>query len=141
MPSLQDKNQILKCLDLEETKRSIDEKTISNEKLCDDSIANGKNVDEEDYSASCQELLQKSSDIKTKNEALLKLGDEGAIMRFLQDAEQRRADARANSAADKSCNNGTTPQKEPEPDDEQTILKLTMQMEAKSQEMGLDCCN
>ena len=40
-------------------------------------------------------------------------------MRSLEDAEQRPADARANSAADKSSQNGTKPQKEPEPDDEQ----------------------
>ena len=56
---------------------------ISNEKLRKDWIANNKDVDEEDYPAACQDLLQKRSDIKTKIEALLKLGDEGAISRSL----------------------------------------------------------
>ena len=85
----------------------------------EDSIANGKVVDEEDYVAACQELLQKRFDIKTKTETLLKSGDEGAILRSLEYAEQRLADARVNSAADKSSKNGTSPQKEPQPDDEQ----------------------
>ena len=40
-------------------------------------------------------------------------------MRSLEDAEHRLADARANSAADKSSKNGSSPQKELEPDDEQ----------------------
>ena len=40
-------------------------------------------------------------------------------MRKLEDAEQRLADARVNSAAVKSSKNGTSPQKAPEPDDEQ----------------------
>ena len=52
---------------------------VRNEKLREDSIANGKVVAEKDYAAPCQELLQKRSDIKTKIEALLKLGDEAAI--------------------------------------------------------------
>ena len=43
-------------------------------------------------------------------------------MRSLEDAEQRLADARVNSAADKSSKKGTSPQKEPEPDDEQKEL-------------------
>ena len=64
-------------------------------------------------------MLQKKSDIKTNIEALLKSGDEGAILRSLEDAEQRLADARVNSAADKSSKNGTPPQKEPQPDNEQ----------------------
>ena len=64
---------------------------ISNDKLRNDSIAIGKNVDEEDYDAACEELLQKRSDFKTKIEALLKLGDEGAILPSHEDAEQRRA--------------------------------------------------
>ena len=46
-------------------------------------------------------------------------GDEGAILQGLEDAEQRLADARVNSAADKSSKNGTSSRKEPEPDDEQ----------------------
>ena len=95
---------------------------VSNEKLREDSIANGKKVDEEDYAAACQELLQKRSDIKTNIEALLKSGDEGAILRSLEDAEQRLADARVNSAAEESSKKGTSPQKEPEPDDEQKEL-------------------
>ena len=59
------------------------------------------------------------SDFKTKIEALLKLGDEGAILRSLEDAERRRAEAHTNSVKDKSSKNSTTPQKNPEPDDEQ----------------------
>ena len=119
MSALQDENQILNYLDLDEKKRAIDRLMDSNKKLREDSIANGKIVDEEDYAAACQELLQKRSDIKTKIEDLLKTGEGGAILRSLEDAEQRLADARVNSAADKSSRNGTSPQKEPEPDEEQ----------------------
>ena len=119
MSALQDGNQILNYLDLDEKKRAIDRLMVSNEKLRDDSIANGKVVDEEDYAAACQELLQKRSDIKTKIEDLLKSGEGGAILRSLEDAEQRLADVRASVAADKSSRNGTSPQKEPEPDEEQ----------------------
>ena len=90
-------------------------------KLREDSIANGKNVDEEDYAAACQELLQKRSDIRTQIEALPKSKDKGAISRSLENAEQRLADIRASVsvAADKSSKNGTSPQKEPQLDDEQ----------------------
>ena len=119
MSALQDENQILNYLDLDEKKRAIDKLVVSNEKLREDSIANGNNANEEDYVAACQELLQKRSDIKTKIETLLKLGDEGAILRSLEDAEQRLADARVNSTADKSSENCTSPQKEPQPDDEE----------------------
>ena len=122
MSALQDENQILNYLDLDEKKRSIDKLMVSNEKLREDSIANGKIVDEEDYAAACQELLQKRSDIKTKIEDLLKTGEGGAILRSLEDAEQRLADARVNSVADKSSTKGTSPQKETEPDDEQKEL-------------------
>ena len=118
MSALQDENQILNYLDLDKKKRAIDERMISNEKFRADSIANGKNVDEEDYAAACKELLQKRSDIKMKLEALLKLADEGAFMRSLEDAEQRLADVRAIVAADKASKNGTSPQKEPQLDDE-----------------------
>ena len=120
MSALQDENQILNYLDLDEKKRSIDKLMVSNEKLREDSIANGKIVDEEDYAAACRELLQKWSDIKTKIEDLLKTGEGGAILRSLEDAEQRLADARVNSTADKSSKNCTSPQKEPQPDDEKT---------------------
>ena len=122
MSALQDENQILNYLDLDEKKRSLDKLMVSNEKLREDSIANGKVVDEEDYAAACQELLQKRSDIKTKIEDLLKTGEGGAILRSLEDAEQRLAGARVNSAADKSSTKGTSPQKESEPDDEQKEL-------------------
>ena len=122
MSALQDENQILNYLDLDEKKRAFDKLMFSNEKLREDSIANGKVVDEEDYAAACQELLQKRSNIKTKIEDLLKTGEGGAILRSLEDAEQRVADARVNSAADKSSKKGTLPQKEPEPDDEQKEL-------------------
>ena len=122
MSALQDENQILNYLDLDEKKRSIDKLMVSNEKLREDSIANGKVVDEEDYAAACQELLQKRSDIKTKIEDLLKTGEGGAILRSLEDAEQRLAGARVNSAADKSSTKGISPQKESEPDDEQKEL-------------------
>ena len=119
MSALQDENQILNYLDLDEKKRAIDRLMDSNKKLREDSIANGKIVDEEDYAAACQELLQKRSDIKTKIEDLLKTGEGGAILRSLEDAEQRLADVRASVAADKSSRNGTSPQKEPEPDEDQ----------------------
>ena len=119
MSALQDENQILNYLDIDEKKRAIDRLMDSNEKLREDSIANGKKVDEEDYAAACQELLQKRSDIKTKIEALLKSGDEGAILRSLEEAEQRLADARVISAADNHSKNGTSPQKGPQPDNEQ----------------------
>ena len=118
MSALQDENQILNYLDLDEKKRAIDRLMDSNKKLREDSIADGKIVDEEDYAAACQELLQKRSDIKTKIEDLLKT-EGGAILRSLEDAEQRLADVRASVAADKSSKNGTSPQKEPQPDDEQ----------------------
>ena len=117
MSALQDENQILNYLDLEKKKRAIDERMVSNEKMREDSIANSKNVDEEDYAAACQELLEERSDIKTQIEVLLKSRDQGAILRSLEDAEQRLADVRANIAADKSSKNGTSPQKEPQPDD------------------------
>ena len=121
MSALQDGNQILNYLDLDEKKRAIDRLMVSNEKLREDSIANGNDANEEDYVAACQELLQKRSDIKTKIETLLKSGDEGAILRSLEDAEQRLADARVNSAADKSSKNctSTSPQKEPQSNNEQ----------------------
>ena len=122
MSALQDENQILNYLDHDEKKRAIDKLRVSNEKLREDSIANGKVVDEDDYAAACQEVLQKRSDIKTKIEDLLKTGEGGAILRSLEDAEQRLADARVNSAADKISKKGTSPQKEPEPDDEQKEL-------------------
>ena len=98
-------------MDLDGKKRAIDEGMISNKKLREDPFAEGKNVDEEDYAAACQEMLQKWSAIKTKNEALLKLGDKEATMRSLEDAKQRRAEARANMVANKSSKNGTSPQK------------------------------
>ena len=119
MSALQDGNHILNYLDLDEKKRAIDRLMVSNEKLREDSIANGNDANEEDYVAACQELLQKRSDIKTKIKTLLKSGDEGAILRSLEDAEQRLADARVNSAADKSSKNCTSPQKEPQPDEVQ----------------------
>ena len=40
-------------------------------------------------------------------------------MRSLEDAEKRLADVRASVAADKSSKNGTSPQKEQQPDNEQ----------------------
>ena len=118
MSALQDENQILNYLDLEEKKRAIDEKIAHNEKLRDERIENGEDA-EEDYAAACQELLQERSDLKLKIEALLKSGETGAILRSLEDAEQRLADVRASVAADKSSKNDTSPQKEPQPDDEQ----------------------
>ena len=84
MSALQDANQILNYLDLDEKKRAIDKLLVSNEKLREDSIANGKVVDEEVYAAACQELLQKRSDFKTKIEALLKSGHEGPFCEVLK---------------------------------------------------------
>ena len=57
MSVLQDENQILHYLDLEEKKRAVDERMISNETLRSDSLANGKDVDKEDFAAACQEML------------------------------------------------------------------------------------
>ena len=54
-----------------------------------------------------------------KIEALLESGETGAILRSLEDAEQRLADVRASVAADKSSENRTSTQKEPQPDNEQ----------------------
>ena len=113
MSALQEENQMLNYLDLDDKKRAIDKLMVSNEKLREDSIANGNDANEGDYVAACQELLQKRSVIKTKIEILLKSGDEGVILRSLEDAEQRLADARVNSAADKSSKKGTSPQTEP----------------------------
>ena len=121
MSALQDENQILNYLDLEEKKRAIDERIVHNEKLSNERIENSEDA-EEDYAAACQELLQERSDLKMKIEALLKSGETGAILRSLEDAEQRLADIRASVAADKLSRNGTSPQKEPEPDDEQKEL-------------------
>ena len=119
MSALQDENQILNYLDIDEKKRAFDKLMVYNEKLREDSIANSKVVDEEEIAAACQEMLQNRSDNKTKIEALLKSGDEGLILRSREDTEQRLADARVNSAADKSSKNGTSPQKELQPDNEQ----------------------
>ena len=113
MSALQDENQILNYLDLDEKKRAIDRLMVSNETLREDSIANDKMVDEACYAAACQELLQKRSDIKMKIEALLKAREAGAILRSLEDAEQRLADVRTSVAADNYSKNGTSPQKEP----------------------------
>ena len=118
MSALQDENQILNYLDLEEKKRAIDERIAHNEKLRDEGIENGEDA-EEDYAAACQELLQERSDLKLKIEVLLKSGETGAILRSLEDAEQRLADVRASVAADKSSKSGTSPQNELQPDDEQ----------------------
>ena len=118
MSALQDETQILNYLDLEEKKRAIDERIVHNKKLSDERIGNGEDA-EADYAAACQELLQERSDLKMKIEALLKSGETGAILRSLEDAEQRLADVRAGEAADKSSENGTSSQKEPQPDDEQ----------------------
>ena len=72
MSALKEENQVLNYLDLEEKKRAIDERMASNKKLREDSSANCKNVDKEDYAAACQKLLEERSDIKTQIEALLK---------------------------------------------------------------------
>ena len=105
-------------MDLEEKKRAIDKRIASNEKLRDERNENGEDA-EEDYAAACQELLQERSDLKMKIEALLKSGETGAILRSLEDAEQRLTDVRASVAADKHSKNGTSPQKEQQPDNEQ----------------------
>ena len=119
MSAWHDKSEIKNYLDLEDEKRAVDEKMGSNEKLRDDKIKNGENVDEADYAAACQNLLRKWSYIKIKSLALLKSRDERASSGTLEDAEQRLADVRANSAADKSLENGTSPTKDQKLDDEQ----------------------
>ena len=93
---------------LEEKKRAIDERIVHNKNLRDKRIENGKDI-EEDHATACQELLQVRSELKMKSEALLKSGEAGAILRSLEDAEQRLADVRASVAADKSSKNGTSP--------------------------------
>ena len=103
-------------MDLEEKKRAIDERIVLNETLSDKRNENGEDVSE-DYAAACQELLHERSDLKLKNER--KSGEAGAILRSLEDAEQRLADVRASVAADRSSKNYTSPQKEPQPDNEQ----------------------
>ena len=135
MSSLQDENQILKCLDLEQQKRSIDERMISNGKLCDDSIANGKNFDEEDYSAACQELLQKRSDIKTKIEALLETREPFCeVFRTLNKDEQTLVQTQQQTNPIKMVPHYKRNRRRA------NKLKLTTQMEAKCQETGLDYC-
>ena len=53
MEAMRVENQILNYLDLEEKKRANDERMVSNEKLRSDSIANGKDTNEEDHIAAC----------------------------------------------------------------------------------------
>ena len=118
MSAKHDKKEIHTSLDLEEKKRDVVERMVSNEMLRNDAIANGKNIDE-DYAAACQQLLQKRSDIKTKIEALLKSGHAKAILRSLEDAEQRLADVRVSSTADKSRKCGTSSQKKSQLDNVQ----------------------
>ena len=118
MSALQEENQILNYLDLEEKKRGINERIVHNETLSDERIENGEDA-ETDYAAACQELLQERSDLKLKIEALLKSGEAEAILRSLEDAEQRLADVRASVAADKSSKNGTSPQNESQSDIDQ----------------------
>ena len=118
MSALQDENQILNYLDLEEKKRAIDEGIVHIKMLHDKQNENDEDVSE-DYAAACQVLLRERSDLKMKIEALLKSGGAGANLRSLEDAEQRLADVRASVAADKSSKNGTSPQKEPQSDNEQ----------------------
>ena len=81
---------------------------VSNERLPDDAIASCKMVD---YAAPCQKLLRKRSDIKTKIESLLIPGESEDILRRLEDAEQRLADVRANSAANEFRKDGTSAQR------------------------------
>ena len=88
-----------------------------NETLSDKRNENGEDVSE-DYAAACQELLQERSDLKLKKNER-KSGEAGAILRSLEDAEERLADVRASVAADRSSKNYTSPQKEPQPYNEQ----------------------
>ena len=76
---MRDESEIQNYLELEGKKHTIDERMVSNETMRKEAIANGKDTNGEDYTAECQELFQKKSDIKTKTEALLKSGDAGAI--------------------------------------------------------------
>ena len=64
--ALQDENQILNYLDLDEKKRSIDKLMVSNEKLREDSIANGNDANEEDYAAACQDGCRKGLTLKRR---------------------------------------------------------------------------
>ena len=78
-------------------KSAVDERMVCNGKLRNEAISNGEDANEDDYTAACQELLKKMSEIKTKIEALLKSEDAGSILLSLVDNEQRVADARENS--------------------------------------------
>ena len=58
-----------------------------NERLRDDKLAKGEEVYKAEYAAACQELLPKRSDIRTNIDGLLKSGDEGALLRSLEEPE------------------------------------------------------
>ena len=62
-------------------------------------------------------MLQKWSELKGKNKALLKSRDTGAILQSLGDAEQRLAVVRVNSAANETRRCSTSFQKEPTRDE------------------------
>ena len=107
MSAIKNVNELQSYLNLEEDIRGIDESIFNNEKWRDSQIADGQDFNEE-YTAENQRLLQKRSELRMKIEALLKSGDAGAILRSLEDAEQRLANVRVNSAANKTRNCGTS---------------------------------
>ena len=51
MSAMREESEIQKYLELEEKKRAVDEKMISNEKLRNQAIAYGKDTNEEYYTA------------------------------------------------------------------------------------------
>ena len=110
------------------------------ERLRNDAIANGKIVNEEDYTAASQEFLQKMSDIKTKIETHRTAGESAAILRSLENAEQKLADVRVTSTADASHKIDTSHQKKLEIDNgrkEQEDQNSNEYQEPRSQSKSL----
>ena len=123
MSALDDKKEIQNYSDLEEQKRPIDETNLNKGKWRESQITNREDVNEEDYTAGNQVLLEKPLDFKRKIEVLLTSGDAVAILPSLVEAEQRLADVRVNSAAHKTRSGSTSLQKEPTRDDDQEVQK------------------
>ena len=83
MSAIKNETELQNYLKLEEEKPGVDESSVNIEKSLDSQMAYGKEFNEEEYMAANQSLLQKRSDLKLKNEALLKLADAGAFCEVL----------------------------------------------------------
>ena len=99
-----------------------------------------EDVDEADYAAASEELLRKTTVIQTTIEALLESGDEGAILRRLDDFEQRLTAVRVNSAAVKTGKTETHHKKVPDLTMSERKKKITSRMTTTRQEFKLDQC-